>query len=345
MGLCAGLVIGGGWLWRSAPLGAGVMWLVAAWLVNRPWAWAGRLRRSGEARGIRSANLVATQRDAALAGAPARVVFMAHYDTKSQLLPTGLRVGLVYAAMGICLVLAAAGVAAAVEPTPDRVSRLAAGYGPWVVVAILGVLAANVTGNRSPGALDNATGVGVLLELARSWRPSAGEPLEVVWVASGSEEAGLDGAWDFLERHESWWREKPTLLVNLDSVGAGDMVYLAGEPGSVALAEEVASRLGIGWARLRVVGAAMDHQPFAAQGLCAVSLLGDVVRHALVLHSASDRPERVEHAAMRRAGLLAEGVARAWAARYQRPGRSGSGLSPNTESEIGSRDPGITAYA
>src|SRR5262249_6463705 len=107
------------------------------------------------------------------------IVFMAHYDTKSQLLPTGVRVALVCAATLLCSVLAVFGLLA-VTGLWGHWQRA----GPWplsaAVVGLLAVLAANLTGNRSPGALDNGSAVGALLELARSWRPQPGAPIEVV---------------------------------------------------------------------------------------------------------------------------------------------------------------------
>ena len=54
--------------------------------------------------------------------------------------------------------------------------------------------------NRSPGALDNGSAVGTLLELARSWKPRPAAPLDVLWVASGSEETGLNGARAYVDQ-------------------------------------------------------------------------------------------------------------------------------------------------
>jgi hypothetical protein len=174
-------------------------------------------------------------------------------------------------------------------------------------------LVANVTGNRSPGALDNGSAVGTLLELARSWRPLPGAPVEVVWVASGSEEVGLDGARHFLRLRKAWWREKPTLLINLESVGAGARVYLAGERQALRLAESVAGEFGLPQGRLRVLGAGMDHEPFAARGLAALSILGDVVGKSFALHSRRDDMGLIEPAALERAGRLAAHLAWRWA--------------------------------
>jgi Zn-dependent M28 family amino/carboxypeptidase len=236
---------------------------------------------------------------------------MAHYDTKSQLLPTGLRVACVVA------VTAAACALAAIALMPPIFLAPFSGTLAALALAALVLLLANLTGNRSPGALDNATGVATLLELARSFRPTADSRLELHWVATGAEELALDGARAFVRRHEAWCRQRPTLFVNLDSIGAGDRILLAGEPAALALAHAAAAELDLPAARLRVLGAGMDHEPFAACGLPAVSLLGDVVAASLRLHSRRDTLDRVDLDALDRAARLAERIAHNWAERHQ----------------------------
>jgi hypothetical protein len=325
---CACAVLQGARLGASRPLVAAACWGAAGFMVNAPWRLVGGLGRWPSASAT-SENLVASRPIEEEDDAPARVVFMAHYDTKSQVLPTGIRVGAVVVTTAICglmavsSLIAVAGARLSLQgPLPTALSA--------VVVALLGGLAANFTGNRSPGALDNGTGVGTLLELAQTWRPRPEAPVEVLWVATGSEETGLDGAREFLRRHEAWWREKPTLLINLDSVGAGRQIYLAGEARALGLAQETADRLELPWTRLRVLGAGMDHQPFAARGLTAVSLLGDVVGKSLVLHSARDHLGVVERPALARAGDLAGHIAWAWAEQH-RPEFWGDDVPPPAE--------------
>jgi hypothetical protein len=294
----------------SSPILAAACWCGAGALLNGPWRLTRTFGRRLPSR-IVSANLVASLPDDDPDEAPARVVFMAHYDSKSQVLPTGIRVGLVVLASALCGLLAAVGLGAALGNTHFMRSMLPGALSACVA-AVLAILAANVTGNCSPGALDNGSGLGTLLELARTWRPQAGMPAEVYFVATGAEEDGLVGARDFLDRRGTWWREKPTLLINLDSVGAGDRVCLAGEPRALRLARKAAESLEISHTLLRVLGAGMDHEPFAAQGLAAVSVLGDVIAGSLVFHSARDHLGQLERPAMQRAGRLAGEVASAW---------------------------------
>jgi hypothetical protein len=307
---CVLLVVLGVWVVPAWPIVAAACWGLSAFLVNSPWRVAGPLDRYWPSR-TTSENLFGTLADGP-AEAPARVVFMAHYDTKSQILPTGVRVALVTVAAPLSALLAVLALGTACGVRWSYGPSVMIGLSTFVAILLLG-LTANLTGNRSPGALDNGSGVGTLLELARTWRPRPGAPAEVIWIASGSEEVGLVGARAVLEGHESWWREKPTLLINLESVGAGARVHLAGEPISVQLASDVASGLGFAHARFKTLGAGMDHEPFAARSLTSLSILGDVVRYSLAFHSPRDNMAIIQKPALERAGLLAAHLAWSWA--------------------------------
>ncbi|HXG12826.1 MAG TPA: M28 family peptidase [Gemmataceae bacterium] len=307
----AAVLTAGAYPWLTA-LCAGT----AALLANAPWRvqfLRGRCRPPWAI----SENVLATLPESAK-GAPARVVFLAHYDTKSQWLPTGVRVALVTGTAGVCALFALAALAAALG-LPAGLEML----GPWrlgpLALLLLAGLLLNFTGNRCPGALDNGSAVGTLLELARCWRPQPGTPVEAVWVATGSEEVELDGARHLLRAHASWWQDKPTLVINLESVGAGGRVFLAGEARALRLAREEADRLGMEHALLAVLGAGMDHEPFAARGLPAVSILGDVVRRSFALHSRRDNMSLIERPALERAGRLAAHLAWRWAALHRPP--------------------------
>lgn len=303
-----GAVCLGKWPWASV-----VLWVLVGRMVDAPWRFLDFFgdrwpsRRTAE-------NLVATAPDAA--ESPARVVVMAHYDSKSQAIPTGIRVGLVAAVTIGCLLLAAVALGKVAGYSALVRMGIARDLVILVNLQLLGLIL-NLTGNRSPGAIDNASGVGVLLELARAFRARDEAPVEVVWVATGSEEVGLDGARDFLRRHAALWRSKPTLLINLESVGFGDRVFLAGESGALELAERVAAWEGVPTARFKVMGAGMDHEPFAARGLPALSLMGEVVRASLLFHSSRDNLDRVDRAALARAGNLAARLIDAWADRHR----------------------------
>jgi hypothetical protein len=317
LGAIALVTIGVLWGTQWSPILA-VCALGAGYLVNAPWIVTRSLADRLRAR-VWSDNLVAwPPRDDEAEAPPARVVFLAHYDTKSQRLPTGLRVALVVSVTVGCAFLATASFA-------HMVLGVAVGFAPIAVLSALinGCLVAlifNASGNRSPGALDNGSGLAVLLELARSWTPRPDAPVEAVFLATGAEEVGLDGARAFLQRYEWWLRERPTLLINLESLGAGARVWLAGSPRAVSLAEAVARAEAIPTARFRVLGAGMDHEPFAAAGLDAVSLLGDVVGTSASLHTRHDDVHLIDRDAIVRSARLASQLARHWAARHRPPG-------------------------
>jgi aminopeptidase YwaD len=70
------------------------------------------------------------------------------------------------------------------------------------------------------GANDNASGISMLLELARYYTANP-SPYTVVFIAFGAEEAGLLGSKYFVE-NPPFELSKIKLLVNLDLVGTGD---------------------------------------------------------------------------------------------------------------------------
>jgi hypothetical protein len=97
----------------------------------------------------------------------------------------------------------------------------------WLFLNVLVLAHREVFGQDVHGANDNASGTGVMLAVAER---VAREPLQNtdVWVvATGCEEAGLVGMVGFLTRHEQELQE--ALILNLDSVGAGDLKYITGE--------------------------------------------------------------------------------------------------------------------
>jgi hypothetical protein len=199
-------------------LSAGALLLaaLAGWLARRgvlalPFARA------------RSTTLIATR------GAP-ELWLMAHLDSKSQPVPIGVRAVAILASIALWLaaiVLAAAQQLLAVPPAL------------WIAITVLGVLAAlpviaSVVGARSPGALDDASGVATVLRAAELL--PAGTPLGV--VLTSAEELGLAGAraWargmapgravnvdgvdDDGGVHLSWTRRKPAALLALLGAGA-----------------------------------------------------------------------------------------------------------------------------
>ena len=187
-------------------LGAG-WWLARFGVLELPW------RRE------HAINLVGER---APAGMEPPVWLVAHLDSKSQPLPIAVR------AVGVMAALALWAVALVVSVLQSAGAPLA-GY--WPLITIVGVLAsipvvASVVGSRSPGALDNASGVATVL-LAVEQSPS---DRSVGVLLTSGEELGLAGA-------RAWVRARsPSTAINVDGVDdSGKIRVIHPTPRPVAL--------------------------------------------------------------------------------------------------------------
>lgn len=164
----------------------------------------------------------------------------------------------------------------------------------------------------APGAEDNASGVAVLLEVARVLRGSG----PVVLVAFGGEEPRGPGALHhfgsrrYVAAMSPRQRRHLRAMASLDRVGVGSTVPVAAAPGATtAVRDELARtarRLGIP-ARVGVDDAS-DHESFADAGLAAARL-GSTPYAAY--HSADDLPRVVSRDQLGRVGRLLLGWLRA----------------------------------
>lgn len=184
-GGAAALIVGVAGHWgaagaRAVPLmvttlGALALGVAGRWLARRGVLAAPVMRR----RGI---NLQATR-----PGDAPRAWLCAHLDTKSQPVPTLVRtVGILLTGLGFSITLALSAIAAA-------------GWRPhelfWTSAAVVTLIGAvpvvlSVVGSRSPGALDNASGVVTVLAAARELSKQPG----VGVLLTDAEELGLAGA-------------------------------------------------------------------------------------------------------------------------------------------------------
>jgi len=146
-----------------------------------------------------SVNLVATR-----PGVTPRAWLVAHLDSKSQPVPSLARVAGVTLLVA-ALVLALLATALQLTSFPHRTAWWAA-----VAAALLGAgpVLASVVGARSPGALDNASGVSAVLAAAERLNADAA----VGVLLPSAEELGLAGA-------RAWVRGKaPGVALNCDGV-------------------------------------------------------------------------------------------------------------------------------
>ena len=84
----------------------------------------------------------------------------------------------------------------------------------------------NLKGNKGAGALQNATGVSVLLEIARYLQETKPVyPFDVVLVFFGASEPGLIGSRDYVNKMTTDSRLNTLLMANVQRVG-GDRLYV-----------------------------------------------------------------------------------------------------------------------
>lgn len=225
-------------------------------------------------------------------GARPRYIVMAHRDSKSQPLPTlGRMVAVALAAGGWALTLGLSGLAA-LDPRWGTSAAATAAAGAGIVGGALLMLCG--VGNRSPGALDNASGLAALLALARSERDRS----DVAFVITDGEELGLAGA-------EALAPHLPPVdgIINLDGLDDGGPFRIAESygwpprgkaPRLAAALLDAAEELGLPIERGGVpAGILVDHIPFARAGRPAVTLMRGTFRSLLRVHRPADTVSRL----------------------------------------------------
>ena len=264
---------GAGWTLAAAAAGVLLLAGLARWLSS---AWALRVP-AARARGV---NLEAT-RGSETPG----LWLVAHLDSKSQRYPLALRAAgasLTIAAWVVAMALSAAGVA---------------GVGGWpqlwisgAVGAVGGALLMFVgTGNDSPGAVDNASGVVVVLSAARRLDPS----VAVGVLLTDAEEMGLAGA-------HAWAASRAAgTAINCDTVDdRGAYAVLGSGRRSAALAaavERAARALALPVAARRLpAGILTDGVALTRAGWRAVTVSRAGVATLLRIHTPRDSVGQLE---------------------------------------------------
>jgi len=265
---------------------------VAVW--ERLWLYLGRWVVSGSMkRGMQSKNILAYL-PGNEGGQPFYLV--AHYDSKSQFLNPYLRTGfflLGSASGGIFIIWVWVFVIKSWIGQGGFCIPLAIQVCFSLAVMMNLLLLFTKIGNESDGAVDNASGVGVLLEVSRNLiihKPSVINP---TFLFTGAEEMGLLGSLMFRKRHGEEMVQKEALLINIDSVGKEGRMRGCS---STALSKrwlrrvhEVAQEKGIRLQRLPFHrGILMDHLPFCSLGIPSISLTS-ISREGWHLHTQRDR--------------------------------------------------------
>ncbi len=122
------------------------------------------------------------------------------------------------------------------------------------------------------GANDNASGVAVMLEIARTWHEQGYVPRHtVLFAAWDAEEVGLNGSTYYVQ-HPSYPLDRTLANINLDMVGAGgDTLYIDGQGRLTEQVRQIAIAMGVE-AQVAAIGRS-DHAPFLAAGIPAAMLI------------------------------------------------------------------------
>lgn len=151
----------------------------------------------------------------------------------------------------------------------------------------------------SPGANDNLSGVFAITGLARYLRQTGIrlDCTELVYLVTGSEEAGLRGAKAYLQRHAAPWRDVPTILITLDTLRDLEhlKVYNRDRNGLVqhnaavcSLLHDAGSRCGLELDYATVILGASDAAAFSEVGIASAALCAMDPRPADYYHNRRD---------------------------------------------------------
>jgi Peptidase family M28 len=222
-------------------------------------------------------------------GTTPRILVVAHRDSKSQGVPLAVRVG-----GAVALILAWSSLF--LQAMSGRATTIAAVQVLTLVAVLAGsvALAACVVGNESPGALDNASGLLALLEIASK----ATDLNDVAFLVTDAEEYALAGSRAVADR-----LGRVEVVVNLDGLDEhGPLVVIEGTkpwrpaaPGRFTAALGVAARTkGLPLERRGLPpGLLVDHVAFAEVGIPAITIMRGQLRSMARVHTRADNLTRL----------------------------------------------------
>jgi acetylornithine deacetylase/succinyl-diaminopimelate desuccinylase-like protein len=246
-----------------------------------------------------------------------RLIFAAHYDTKTDLLDHVERAPVDLLAVPVIPLMLVGAWAAGRAPRGPRVLGALASVAAWSAaaygVASFSALSAGAfVPKRSPGALDDGGSCAVLVRLAEELaakQPAGRTEVEILLLSA--EETGVQGSWAYAAQRFASPPELPTVVVNLEGIGASsDFAVLprerftmrSFEPGARAVRLLDAAhrrRFGRG-VPFTDFGGATDARSFLAHGIPAATLVSNEPGHRFPrgLHSRRDVRSRLDPAAL-----------------------------------------------
>lgn len=313
---CAVLVGVAGLLAGSWPQASGGLLICAFVFAGFFLGWSPWLERIYAGEGpTRTANVAGARR---VENPRATVILLAHHDSKSQNLTFPWRMGMTLLALAGTLILGGWLIAGALGGGPAGPDWLPRAAGVTAAVALL-VLSTLTSGNRSPGGVDNAGSLAIVLHLAKRLPAAGPDDVEWIFLSPGAEEDHMVGAMRWLDRHRGELEGRPVWAINFDGAGNPGRVALLERfgfgrrfsPTLSAAARRCAAERGI---RVRGVlmppGMGIDAIPFAHRGIdCLTFSSGSLGKATIAIHSAGDVAENLDPETLHEVTRLAANLA------------------------------------
>ena len=277
------------------------------------------------ARQYSAVNLVASLPDRQDDSMRPHLYLVAHSDSKSQRMPLVVRIALFVVVIVGSLAFAGLTLLQIALPGLAGISMV---VGAAALVAGVPLLFLDL-GNASPGAIDDASGVGVVLHLAEclAQRPELRSAVNLTILIPSAEELAVMGATACALRNARTLRRQAEAgglhILNFDGVGVDGKLYLVGgddqpgKPQAIRLArpiKEACAELGVPLGRFTLPGALFDHIPFAQRGFDAMSLIA-IGRATWTIHTPGDSVDKLHVQGFERAGNITLKVIEKLAAR------------------------------
>lgn len=243
-------------------------------------------------RGLSSKNIIARIKK----GGEKEAYLIAHYDSKGQSISLIARILLMITASFYLILLILYYISASPHQFQGGINLQFYIAFAFTVIILL-ILAFARTDNSSPGGLDNAGSVGLLIELAGLLKEKDYKNLSITILFTGAEELGLLGAFAFLKRHRSELNPDNTYFLNLDGIGIRGCLKQFGKRPTVSVLPAFPMMMGL----------MMDHLPFEKAGFHAMSL-GCISNKTWKLHTKEDKGDLLEPEGIEEAGLKVMGI-------------------------------------
>jgi putative aminopeptidase FrvX len=160
----------------------------------------------------------------------ATVVFMGHWDSKSQTFPSSIRIIIILITLlsffTILILYFVFAIIDLIFTFNSPIIAIALIYTSTAFAIIANLNYFNKTGNKSPGAYDNAAAVGVIIELARYFKSNPIKNTNFIFLSTSSEELNLGGAKYFIQNHKHEFDKDNTFFINLDLIGGQEFIRL-----------------------------------------------------------------------------------------------------------------------